>query len=132
MFLVQFDGLLAMGVTAQTVQIDGSTTTTVPGGMTSVAPGGLLARDSNGGLHRRDRFSVVPQGCLKLACYLSGNVQVSVGYNFLYWTGVARPGDQVDLGVNPATRAGPSRPAFALKDGDLWAQGLTFALEFSY
>jgi hypothetical protein len=133
----QIDGLLALGDTRQTVLIDGSTSTTTPNGVRSVAPGGLLAQSSNSGMHRRDRFSVVPQLGLKLGYAVNEQVQVTLGYSFLYWTGVARPGDHVDLGVNPnlippARPLGPARPAFAFRDGDLWAQGLTLGVEFSY
>jgi hypothetical protein len=136
-FWYQIDGLLALGGTSQTAFIEGSTTNTTPNGMTSVAPGGLLAQTTNAGLHRRDRFSLVPQLGLKLGYAINEQVQLTLGYNFLYWTGVARPGDQVDLGVNPnrippAMAGGPARPAFTFKDGDLWAQGLTLGVEFSY
>src|SRR5205823_4342832 len=100
-FWYQIDGLLAMGGTKQTVLIDGSTINSAPNGMSSVAPGGLLALSSNSGMHRRDRFSVVPQVGLKFGYAVSEQVQLTLGYNFLYWSGVARPGDHVDLGVNP-------------------------------
>lgn len=136
-FSWQIDALLAMGVTSQTVLIDGNRTTTTPGVATVATAGGLLAQVSNVGLHRRDRFSVVPQARFEVGCHLSERVRLSMAYNFLFWTGVVRPGDQVDLGVNPnlippAMLVGPSRPAFSPKGGDLWAQGLTFGLEFSY
>jgi len=68
-------------------------------------------------------------------------VRVFTGYTFLDWSDVARPGDQIDRGVDvngvPASRtfgvpAVPARPAFAFHGSDFWAQGVNFGLEFRY
>ncbi len=62
-----------------------------------------------------------------------------MGYDFLYWSSVARPGDQIDRTVNSTQIAprtgpftGPARPAFEFKNTDYWAHGVNFGVEFRY
>jgi hypothetical protein len=63
---------------------------------------------------------------------------VTVGYNFLYWSRVARPGEQIDLDVNPDLLppeeqfAGATRPRFEFRDTDFWAQGIRVGLEAAW
>jgi len=68
-------------------------------------------------------------------------LRLSVGYNFLCWSSVVRPGDQIDRvidvsqipnsGLN-ATPTGLLRPAPLVRATDFWAQGITFGVEFRY
>jgi hypothetical protein len=155
---------LALGSNKETVRIIGATNA-APGGprrgqvirfpttpTTPTAPtgtrglraldGGLLALPSNEGRYRTDDFSAIPQLDLQIAYEFNPYVRAFVGYTFLYWSEVVRPGDQVDLGVNPALvpalqrrgqrPTGPDRPAFVLQQTDFWAQGLDLGLEFRY
>jgi hypothetical protein len=132
---------LALGDTHQTVTIQGSQT--FPPGTPNVdpRPGGLLALDSNIGHFTRDRFAVVPEVGLTVGYFLTDNVQVTLGYNFLYWSSVVRPGDQIDrnLDVNripnftlrtPVPDVPGAHPAVLFKDTDFWAQGLTLGIKF--
>ncbi len=132
---------LALGSTHQVVNINGSTAFTVPGGPTVVQPGGLLALPTNIGHYSRDFFAVVPEVGVKVGYQFGPHVRAFVGYSFLYWSNVARPGNQVDrvvnvaqlpmlVGSNPAVV--PPRPAFAFHGTDFWAQGINFGLEFRY
>lgn len=140
-----FDGRvkLGLGVTRQTVTIDGFQV--FPPGTPNVdtRPGGLLALNSNIGTYSRDRFSVVPEVGVGVGYDLAENVRVSLGYNFLFWSNVVRPGDQIDPNLDitripnfvipPGTQPlATPRPAVLFKDSDFWAQGLTFGLEFRY
>jgi hypothetical protein len=129
----------ALGDSQQGVDIAGFTTITPPGGPATTQSGGLLALPSNGGHFFGDRFAVVPEGSLVLGYQVTEHVSLTVGYTFLYWSNVARPGDQIDRGLNPAALplngAPPtptSRPAFLLQDSDFWVQGLTFGLELRF
>jgi hypothetical protein len=66
--------------------------------------------------------------------------QLFAGYDVLYWCGVARAGDQVDLGQDPRqnpssfnfTGERPNRPAVLLRDTDFWVHGLTFGVRVEY
>jgi hypothetical protein len=132
-------GKLALGDTHQTVNINGATTITPPGGAAIVRPGGMLALPSNTGRFSRDEFSVVPEGSVNVGYQVTNNLRVSVGYTFLYWSGVVRPGDAIDLRVN-STRvptslvppSGPAAPLFLFRSSDFWAQGITFGVELQF
>jgi len=134
-------GKVALGVTHQVANISGSTTITSPNGTVTNIPVGFLASGTNSGQFTQDRFTVVPEAGINLGMQLTGNMRAYMGYTFLYWSSVLRPGDQIDVGLsgnqiptdgrfNPG--AGPARPGPTLKDTDYWAQGVNFGLEFIY
>jgi hypothetical protein len=140
-WFIDFRGKVALGSTTQVVNIDGATTFTAPGRAPATSTGGLLAQPTNIGHYRRDTFSVVPEVGINVGCYVTPNLRISAGYTFLYWTNVARPGEQIDFGVNPNQLPrfngnggldGPARPVFLFKDTDFWAHGVNFALEYRY
>jgi hypothetical protein len=135
---------LGLGVTHESVDIAGSQVVTTLAGQRTVFNGGLLALPSNSGLSSQNRFSVVPQVGVKLGYNFTDNLRLFVGYDFLYWTNVIRPGDQVDLalnvtqipnfGNNPAF-APPSnivRPIVPFHTTDFWAQGINVGFELRY
>jgi hypothetical protein len=131
---------IAAGALMEEVAIRGQTTrvTTTP----STVPGGFLALPTNIGAHAKTRFSAAPEVGFNVGCMFTEHFRAAVGYNLLYWTDVARPGNQIDRVLNPAQlfpgsfgTAGPvvpARPAFAFKESDLFIQGLTFSLEFRF
>jgi hypothetical protein len=130
---------VALGDCQQGVDINGFTQITTPAGAVTTQPGGLLALPSNSGHFFGEHFAVVPEGSLVVGYQVTDHLSVSIGYTFLYWSSVARPGDQIDRGISPAAlpisgaAAVPSsRPAFSLQDTDFWAQGLTFGLELRF
>jgi len=128
---------VGMGVTQQFVTIDGQTITQSPGLGTTVSQGGLLAQTSNIGRYTHEAFSVVPQIGLNIGYQFTNHIRGFVGYNFLYWSSVVRPGNQIDPVVNPnlippAIGGGPQRPAFNFNGSDFWAQGITFGLDFRW
>jgi hypothetical protein len=132
-------GRLALGNVQQQVEISGNTR--ISGAATDNGDyvGGLLAQRTNIGTHRRDVFGVIPELGLTLGYCLRPNVRLTAGYTFLYWSRVVRPGEQIDLDVNPdllapelAPLAGPLRPRFDFRDTDYWAQGLNFGLQVGW
>jgi|LakMenEpi03Aug12_release.lakeMendotaPanAssembly.Ray.scaffolds.fasta_scaffold51758_2 hypothetical protein len=130
--------LLGVGGTSSTVSINGSTTVTTPGGVSSTMPGGLLAQRTNIGDYSANNFSFVPEVGVRLGYMIAPRVALTAGYNFIYWTGVARPGEQIDPVVNPTqippgTLQGPARPAFTgVSTTDIWIQGVSTGLEFRF
>jgi hypothetical protein len=129
---------IALGATLERVDINGTTIVTVPGFPPVVNSGGLLALSSNSGTHSRSPFAVVPEARVQLAYQATERVRVHVGYTFLYWSQVARAGDQIDLVVNPALLpppvpgASPLRPAFNFHGTGFWGQGIDLGLEFRF
>ena len=135
------DAKIGIGATEQTVDITGFTSTN-QGGVVTTSANGLLTRvgpNGNTGRHTRDEFSIVPEIGLNLGYQLTTHVRCFVGYDFLYWTNVVRPGNQIDTFVdpnqvlsNPAGSPGANRPAFNFHNSDFWAQGVTVGLEFRW
>ncbi len=136
------DAKLGIGATEQTVDINGFNSTTSPTGMVSSSANGLLTRTGpmgNIGHNVRSEFSIVPEIGLNLGYQLTDHVRLFVGYDFLYWTNVVRPGSQVDTGIdpnqvlaNPANSPGANRPAFSFHNTDFWAQGVNVGVEFRW
>jgi hypothetical protein len=132
---------LAIGSTKQKVNISGSTrqTTLAPGPTDETRSGGLLALDSNIGRYERDELSVIPEIGFTVGFALTERLRVTGGYTFLYWSRVVRPGDQIDLEVNPdnlpfsnVPPSLPNRPEFVFRDTDLWAHGMNVGLDYRW
>ena len=136
---MEFAPKLALGTTVEQVDISGRTIVTNYANNATVStsyPAGILALASNSGPHQRDVFAVVPQISLKLGYQLTPRLRFTTGYDFLYWSQVARAGSQIDptvdpAGVPPATGT-PTRPAFAFQESGFWAQGLSFGLDYGW
>jgi hypothetical protein len=130
---------VALGVNIEEVDINGSTRIAVPGAAAVTSPGGLLALQSNIGSHSRDRFAVVPEIGVKLGYQLTPHLRLQAGYSFLYWSEVVRPGNQIDLRVNPnllppvaGPVTGPLQPAANIQGTPFWAQGFSFGLQVRF
>jgi hypothetical protein len=79
----------------------------------------------------------------KIGYQILRNLSGFIGYDFLYWNQVVRPGSQVDQTVD--TRQVPTSSAYGgfpfpkitapealFNRTDFWAQGLTFGMELTY
>ncbi len=130
-------GLVALGDLHRVVHIAGATAVTLPGQPAVYRPGGLLAQASNSGRHSSDVFAVLPEVGVSLGYQLTRHMRATVGYSFLYVSRVTRPGDVIDLALDPrqltgGSVAGATRPRFEDRGGDFWVQGLTAGLELRY
>jgi hypothetical protein len=132
---------VAVGNTHQVVDINGFQNITSPAGATSTFTGGLLALATNIGRSSRDHFTLVPEVGLNVGYQFSEHWRAFVGYDFLYWSHVLRPGDQIDRGLdvtfipNFPTNLMPTgqvRPAVPLKETGFWAQGVNLGVEFRF
>jgi hypothetical protein len=138
---VETRGIIALGGTHAIVNIDGQTTAVVPvpggGSETFVTESGLLAQSTNIGRYTDDSFAVVPQLGVNLGFEITCGLWATVGYNFMYWSRVLRPGDQIDTDVNltqlsPDGLQGLPRPEYPDIHTDYWAQGLNFGLAYRF
>jgi hypothetical protein len=133
---------VALGSNFESIDIGGSTSQTQPGKLSAILPAGLLATGSNSGHFTHEAFSVVPEGQLRLGCQLTKSLSGFIGYNFLYWSNVVRPGSAINNLVDergiptsttftPAFHASvPPPPAFT--QSGFWAQGLAVGLHFAF
>lgn len=125
---------LALGGVGQRVRIDGSTVRTVDG-QTGVFEGGVLALPSNIGNHKRTRFGAMPELGLNLRYQWSPLWTFSFGYTLIGLTNVVRPGDQIDLSLDPAQfppGVPGDFPQFSFQDSDLWLQAINFGVECNF
>ena len=134
------DALMRVGVgnVNQTVTIRGDTRINDNGTVTTYN-NGLLAQRTNIGTYDRDKFTMIPEFGLTAGYQLTRRFRATAGYSVIYWGNVVRPGDQVDLDVNPNLLApevnpftGPLRPQFQFQETDYWVQGLNFGGEFRW
>jgi hypothetical protein len=149
---LELRGKVALGDTHQIIDVIGGQIVTQPAGVMGGAnpvlffPGGLLALPSNIGRFTTDRLSVVPELTVNVGYNFTDRLRVFAGYNFLYWSNVVRPADQIDLVLDPAQipnfpnpftgqpfpSSGGRRPLVPFRQTDYWAQGLTFGIELRY
>lgn len=129
---------LALGNTHSRVALSGSTTTTAPPDPTpAVYDTGFLVLDTNRGIYSHNEFSVIPELGLTLGYDLTPRLRATAGYTFIYWSRVARPGDQIDLDLNPTQFPpnqldGGARPRFPFAMTDFWLQGINVGLDYRY
>ena len=127
---------LALGSTTSRASVAGQTTTTT-GAASASTQAGLLAQSTNIGAIEQSDFSTLSEFDIAVRRRLNCGVSLVFGYSILYWSDVARAGDQIDLGVNPSQippgmLAGPARPGFPFEQTGFWAQGLRFGVDFAY
>lgn len=142
---------VAVGNMHQIYYISGSQTfISSAGGPVVSVPSGIFAGTTNSGRYERNRLAIVPEVNLKVGLDITSQLRIFVGYNFLYMSSVARPGDAIDRVVNPdrivrvgvnengtlfkinPSMTGPARPAFFFRGSEFWAQGLNAGLEYHY
>ena len=101
--------------------------------------GGLLAQRTNIGTYERNQFTMVPELGATVGYQITRRLRATAGYSLIYMGNVVRPGDQVDLNVNPnllppenVPFSGALRPQFHFVETDYCIQGLNFGGEFRW
>jgi Putative beta barrel porin-7 (BBP7) len=129
---------VGLGDTHQVLDVSGNQVRTTPAGVTTMIPGGLLALSSNSGHFTHDAFAVAPFVGLNVGRQITRNLGAFVGYNFLYWSNVVRPTDQIDRAIDvtripnfplAATPLSTPHPTAPFNTTDFWAHGLSFGLQ---
>jgi hypothetical protein len=128
---------IAVGGTSERVVVSGNSSVSDPDEDAQNFNGGLLALPTNIGQYSQNVFTLVPQVQLRLALDLTPQFRWNVGYDLLYWSFLVRPGNQVDLLVNPTQASGQlldgtPGPLFPFAQTDLWIQGINTGLEFKF
>ncbi len=132
---------MGLGVVHEVSEVLGTTTLITPTGAMTTVPGGLLALGTNIGRRAHDEFAAAPEVNMNIGYQLCRNVRLAVGYDFLYWSVTARPGDQINDRINVtqlptspvfAPLSGPALPAPQLHRNDFWAHGVNFTLAYHY
>ena len=83
----------------------------------------------------------MPEVGLDVGLQVTDHLRLSAGYSFLYINNVIRPGNQVNLNVNPSlvpsatafgSPSGAGQPSVLTKTEDFWAHGLRVMIEFRF
>ena len=128
-FRLNLNAKLALGGTAEQVNISGTILNVNPIMGMVVAPGGYFSGPNNIGTHSRSEFAVVPEIGVNLGYQFSQSVSAMIGYNFLFISDVVRPSDQIDRTVTVQSN---DHPGVLFQRTDFWAQGITFGVQFRY
>lgn len=144
-FYVDVDAKTALGLSRETSQLSGVSNLTLPAGAVFggplALPGGFFARGDNSGLFRRNEFGDVTELQAHVGVDICHSVSAFAGYNFLFWSRVARPGDQINRAVDltqvptdPAFTGGLllAPPATSVRSSTFWAQGVSLGVEVRY
>jgi hypothetical protein len=117
---------LAIGDTHEVTTVNGFTNVYPVNGSPVPIVGGNYATIQMG-RYAVDRFALAPEAQINIGYEFLPGLRGLVGYNFLYLSNVARPGNQIDNFYD-----GVSRPMVPLTSSSYWGQGLTLSLQFSF
>lgn len=132
---------VALGATHQAIDINGGQRISSLDGRVQNFNGGLYALSSNSGHFTQNHFAVVPEVGLKVGCNITENIRLFVGAEFMYWSSVVRPGDQIDQALDanlipnsgaPFPTANQVRPRVPFRTTSYWATGLIAGVEIRY
>jgi hypothetical protein len=138
---VDVTGTVALGGTHQIVNVQGDISQFGPG---AFAPGkfagGLFTQPTNIGRRSANDFTVLPAAGARLAYQVTPFLCLSVGYDFLYWNQVVRPGNQIDRNINQSQSpifgggalVGQAAPAPLFNRTDFWAHGVSVGVGARY
>jgi hypothetical protein len=125
----------AIGTANNAVLINGFTRVR-SGGDTTFTEGGVLAQPSNIGRRSQQEFAVVGEVGLGLEWTPACWTKFSLGYNWFYFSDVARAIDQIDTTVDIDQLAPINdtcdRPDFSHRITSFWAQGLTAGFTYQF
>lgn len=122
-------GKLGLGNSRQAAIVSGTNTADFVGFGTITTNGALLTQNSNIGTYKQDQFTFVPHVSLDVGYQVNDNLNVSLGYSFIYWSSVLLAGDQIDRNIDTrqffgATVPDAQGPFFNFNDTDWWVQGI--------
>jgi hypothetical protein len=100
---------------------------------------GVFAQPANEGRTTTNRFAVVPDAQIKIGYAITPRLRATIGYDFLYYSSVQRPGDQINREVPKGqtfNQADPTvsttSPSRITKTTDFFAHGLSLGMEFRF
>lgn len=133
---VGLDLQVALGNNHETIDVNGSQNQSVPGFPDQHFNTGLLTTDTLNGDEKNNIFSTVSEVKVSLGYQIISRLNAFVGYDFLYWTHVNRPGDVINNDLNPLcfppTSPGcPQQTEASFSQSTFWAQGVTAGLQFA-
>lgn len=134
-------GKLGVGGMTEQVRLTSITATQTGAGVVTAGPGGLIGQVVGDLNQSQVRYAVIPEFNLNFGYQITRNIRSLIGYNFMYISNVARPGDQIafsssntnfTIAGTQSTSGALVQPNFNFQTTDFYAQGLTTGLEFRW
>ncbi len=117
---------LGIGDTYEVISINGATNVVPVNGSAVPLSGGNFATIQIG-RYASNHFALAPEGQLNLGYQITPWMRGSLGYNVLYLSSVARPGNQIDN-----TYDGIVHPLVPMTSSTYWAHGFNLGLQFNF
>jgi hypothetical protein len=117
---------IAVGATHEVVTVNGFTNV-FPAGGTPVSLSGGNYATTQIGTYSANKFAVAPQVMLNVGYQFTPFIRGMIGYNFIYLSSVARPGNQIDNNYD-----GVIHPLVPMTQSSYWAQGVNFSIQFNF
>ncbi len=137
-FFIEAQSKVAIGNNHQVVRITGFSDIDEMGVLERF-DGGVLAQRTNIGKYERDELALIPQVNATVGWRVTPRLSLTAGYTFIYFSNVVRAGDQISTDINPNLFppeanpfSGALRPAFAWRESDVWAHGMSFGGDFRW
>jgi hypothetical protein len=135
---VDLSGRVALGVSHQIEDVTGGFWSSFLG-KSSTGHEGVFAQPANEGRSSMNSFAVVPDAQIKIGYALTPRLRATIGYDFLYYSSVLRPGDQISHYVpkgqtfqQGGTTDSTTSPARYSATTDFFAHGFTVGLEYRF
>ena len=134
-------GRLGVGAAQQNVTVDGNTTRTTAAGVSTSTNGGMFSAGQTLGNFAQYRLSLAPEVGVKVSYHVTDHIALTVGYQFLYITNLARPGQIINRNINPSilpsgqnfgTAGGPATPGLDVRSTDFWMHSLAAGLMLTF
>jgi hypothetical protein len=100
---------------------------------------GVFAQPANEGKTYGSNFAVVPELQMKIGYAITPRLRATIGYDFLYYSNVLRPSEQIDRNIPKGQtfrQASPTisttSPARRFETTDFFAHGFSFGMEFRF
>ena len=119
-------GLLAIGATHETVNVNGTTVVYPVNGTPVPLSGGNYA-SLQMGRYSQNRFALAPELRVNVGYQITPHLRATLGYDFIYLSNVLRPGNQIDN-----TYDGVNHPTIPFNTSSFWMQGLNLGLQFNF
>jgi hypothetical protein len=117
---------LAVGATREVVAVSGVTVVSPVNDVPVVLAGGNFASIQSG-RYGADRLALAPEVEVGVGYQVGAHLRVSLGYDFMYLSGVVRPGDQIDNAYD-----GVVHPLVPMARSSFWATGLSAGFQLGF
>jgi len=124
---------IALGVMEKEVDVSGTQLISIPGVDPVRNVGGLFSQESNIGQNDETEFAVIPEFDLNLGYGITPNLDLTIGYTFIFVSNLVRAGEAIDRVVDPGLAAdidpvNSNRPQVLLDGGSYYIHGVNFGV----